>query len=484
MISRYGRKTVNAWIALGPRFLPFADAATADLPLSRLLRLSLFQLSVGMATVLLIGTLNRVMIVELKVATWLVATMVALPLVFAPFRVLIGHKSDGHVSAFGWRRVPWIWYGTVMQFSGLAIMPFALLVMTDAPDAPAWLGPGAAALAFFLTGAGLHTVQTAGLALATDIAPEDRRPRVVALLYVTLLLGMVGGALLFGWLLTDFSAKRLIQVVQGCAAATVVLNFIALWKQEGRDPARVARLREKDRRTPTFATMLAGFRADPRAARLLVTVAFGTIGFNMQDIILEPYGGEILGLSVSATTVLTAMLALGMLGGLALAARQLGRDGSPYRYAGLGIVIGIAGFSLIVFSAPLDAPLMFRTGSVLIGFGNGLFVVCTLIAAMELSEVTDTGFALGAWGAVQATAMGAGILLGGALRDVIGAAAMAGALGEALREPATGYAMVYHLEIILLFVSLVALGPLVATERRLRASTSRTRAFGLAEMPG
>ena len=69
---------------LGPRFLPFADAATAELPLGRLLRLSLFQVSVGMAAVLLIGTLNRVMIVELGVPAWLVALMVSLPLVFAP----------------------------------------------------------------------------------------------------------------------------------------------------------------------------------------------------------------------------------------------------------------------------------------------------------------------------------------------------------------------------------------------------------------
>ena len=56
-----------------PRFLPFADAATAELPLGRLLRLSLFQVSVGIAVVLLNGTLNRVMIVELGVPTWLVA---------------------------------------------------------------------------------------------------------------------------------------------------------------------------------------------------------------------------------------------------------------------------------------------------------------------------------------------------------------------------------------------------------------------------
>ena len=90
-----------------PRFLPFADAATPELPLGRLLRLSLFQVSVGMAVVLLIGTLNRVMIVELGVPAWLVAVMVALPLVFAPFRALVGFRSDTHRSVLGWRRVPY-----------------------------------------------------------------------------------------------------------------------------------------------------------------------------------------------------------------------------------------------------------------------------------------------------------------------------------------------------------------------------------------
>jgi BCD family chlorophyll transporter-like MFS transporter len=31
-------KTAKAWTRINPRFLPFADVATADLPLSRLLR--------------------------------------------------------------------------------------------------------------------------------------------------------------------------------------------------------------------------------------------------------------------------------------------------------------------------------------------------------------------------------------------------------------------------------------------------------------
>ena len=51
--------------AYGTRFMPFADAASPELPMARLLRLSLFQVVIGMVTALLVGTLNRVMIVEL-----------------------------------------------------------------------------------------------------------------------------------------------------------------------------------------------------------------------------------------------------------------------------------------------------------------------------------------------------------------------------------------------------------------------------------
>ncbi|MEL0210472.1 MAG: PucC family protein [Novosphingobium sp.] len=140
------RQALSAkWSKVALTWLPFADAASAEIPLSRLLRLSLFQVSVGMMTVLLNGTLNRVMIVELGIPAWLVSLMIAIPLLAAPFRALIGHKSDVHRSVLGWRRVPFIWFGTLMQFGGLAIMPFALLLMAR-PELFA-IGVAASALA-------------------------------------------------------------------------------------------------------------------------------------------------------------------------------------------------------------------------------------------------------------------------------------------------------------------------------------------------
>ncbi|MBX2856280.1 MAG: BCD family MFS transporter [Rhodobacteraceae bacterium] len=473
---------------LGPHLMPFLDAASDDLPLKRLLRLSLFQVSVGMAAVLLTGTLNRVMIVEMGVSSWLVSLVVALPLVSAPLRALIGFRSDEHKSILGWRRTPYLWFGSLLQFGGLAIMPFALILMSGDTTGPYWVGPAAGCLAFLMVGAGMHTVQTAGLALATDIAPEEARPRVVALLYVMLLVGMAISALAFGLLLSDFSQLRLIQLVQGAAALTLVLNLIALWGQEVRDPALTSPTRPR----PRFAEAWASFANSGPVGRVLLAVGLGTAAFSMQDVLLEPYGGQVLGLGVGATTALTALQAGGALAGFALAARFLSRGADPYRLAAYGALAGMPGFSALIFAAPLESAMLFRFGVTLIGFGGGVFAVGALTAAMALAKQQaavaqrsgQAGLALGAWGAVQASAMGGAIALGGAIRDLVNAPAMRGDFGPQFVDPALGYSVVYHIEILLLFATLVAIGPLARLSQDQRRRQAEAEKFGLSEFPG
>ncbi|WP_299146334.1 PucC family protein [uncultured Tateyamaria sp.] len=467
---------------LSLRALPFADAASDGLPLDQLLRLSLFQVSVGMASVMLLGTLNRVMIVELSVPAMIVAVMIALPVLIAPFRALLGFKSDNYRSSIGWKRVPYIWFGSLWQFGGLAVMPFALLVLGGdvVHDIP-FAGQVLAALAFLMTGLGLHMTQTAGLALASDRATDETRPRVVALLYVMFLVGMGISALIIGGLLSNYSDLRLIRVVQGAAVIGVALNLVALWKQEAVRPM------SRDERAaprPLFRDAWADYARGGQAGRLLACVFVGTMAFNMQDVLLEPYGGEILGLSVSATTLLTALWAAGALAGFAWAGRRLAAGSNAYRLAGAGILAGVWAFSLVIFAAPMQASALFYAGATLIGFGGGLFAVSTLTAAMTMPAqgVAGRGLALGAWGAAQATAAGVAIALGGTLRDWIGALATSGAWGEALNSAATGYSFVYHAEIGLLFVTLVILGPLVRTSSPL-TQAERPQPMGLADFP-
>ena len=463
-MNAIGRKLVSGLQQLGPRFMPFADVASADVPLSRLLRLSLFQVSVGMALTLLVGTLNRVMIVELKVSATLVALMVALPVLYAPFRALVGFRSDTHRSALGWRRVPFIWMGTLIQFGGLATMPFALLVLSGAQAAahlPPWVGPLCAGISFLMVGAGLHTTQTAGLALTTDLVPVESHPRVVGLMYVMLLLGSIVSGLAFGAMLQDFTPARLVQVIQGAAVATLLLNTVALWKQELRRPPRGAVQLARPRFTEAWNSYIQG----PGARRRLLAIGLGTMAFGMQDVLLEPYGGQVLGMTVGSTTLLTAALAAGGLMGFGLASSILSRGADPARMGVVGACIGLPAFAAVLLaSVTLSVPL-FALGAYLIGLGAGMFSHGTLTITMNCATKEQTGLALGVWGAVQATSAGVAVALGGLLRDGVGALASSNIFGAALNRPATGYAFVYGVELLLLLATITVMRTLVAERR-------------------
>lgn len=462
------------------KWRPFADIATPEMPLSRLLRLSLFQLTCGMVQTLFFGTLNRVMILELKLSATIVSVMIAIPLLVAPFRALIGFRSDTHRSVLGWKRVPFVWAGSMMQFAGLTIMPFALIVLGgDQHWGPRFIGYVGSGVAFFLVGAGAHTIQTAGLALASDIAPEAKRPRIIALMYLMLLIGTVLSSLVLGVALQGFTEGKLIQVIQATAVFTVVVNTYSMWRQEAR--VRGVTPYQKGERRPLFREAWRTFAEGGAAVRLLVAVGCGFFAFNMQDVLLEPYGGEILGFSVSQTTGLTGVMAVGGIFAFMVAALLLERGLDPIRLAALGVATGIVAFACVILAAPLHSAMLFQGGTFLIGTGEGLFGVGTLSAAMGLRDSAQHGIALGAWGAVFATTEGLALASSGAIRDELARMIAEGRVGAVLSNPAMPYSVVYAIEIVTLFATLVALGPLVSMVRA--GAIRRQQEFGLADLP-
>jgi BCD family chlorophyll transporter-like MFS transporter len=271
-------------------------------------------------------------------------------------------------------------------------------------------------------------------------------------MYVMLLFGMIASALAFGAFLADFSPGRLVQVIQASAVMTLVLNAAALWKMEGRSRSTMTPTHQ----APSFAESWARFIHGGHAIRRLIVVGAGTMAFSMEDVLLEPYGGQVLHLSVGDTTKLTATLAIGGLLGFGLASRVLSRGADPFRMAGYGALVGLPAFISVMLAAPLGSALLFGTGTLLIGFGAGLFGHGTLTATMNLAPRNQTGLALGAWGAVQASAAGVAIALGGILRDLISGMAPQSPLG-----PATGYDFVYCLELVLLLGTLLTMIPLI-----------------------
>ncbi|HEY5308161.1 MAG TPA: MFS transporter, partial [Casimicrobiaceae bacterium] len=230
-----------------------------------------------------------------------------------------------------------------------------------------------------------------------------------------------------------------------------------LWKQETRNPGATAAAAPR----PTFRESWTSFTEGGRAGRRLIAVGLGTMAFSMEDVLLEPYGGQVLHLSVSATTKLTATLAVGGLLGFGLASRVLSRGADPFRMASYGVLVGVPAFLAVIFAAPLGSPMLFAMGTLLIGFGAGLFGHGTLTATMNLAPVDQRGLALGAWGAVQATAAGLAVAAGGIVRDVVAGVALRGSAGNVVDASASGYMTVYSIEIVLLFAALYTMFPLL-----------------------
>jgi BCD family chlorophyll transporter-like MFS transporter len=110
---------------------------------------------------------------------------------------------------------------------------------------------------------------------------------------------------------------------------------------------------------------------------------------------------------------------------------------------------------------------MFLVGNFLVGFGGALFSHATLTATIMRAPVQQTGLALGAWGAVQATAAGIGMALSGVLRDLINL--------QYAGNPAGGYIAVYCVEILLLAITIAALAPLIRSSKQ----TDQTSRFAL-----
>jgi BCD family chlorophyll transporter-like MFS transporter len=123
--------------------------------------------------------------------------------------------------------------------------------------------------------------------------------------------------------------------------------------------------------------------------------------------------------------------------------------------ASWGALTGLPAFVCVILAAPMLSVPLFVLGIFLIGLGGGLFAHGTLTASMNLAQPEQTGLAIGAWGAVQATAAGIGVALGGVLRDGV----------AQWSDSVTGYTTVYSIEVVMLILTLVAMRPLLRNSR-------------------
>jgi BCD family chlorophyll transporter-like MFS transporter len=381
-------------------------------PMAHHLRLAAFPVAYGLGGVLIGGTLNRVMIAEFGLPATLVALLFSIPLLLSPLRLWFGHCSDGHPIG-GRRREPYMLLGALLIGGG--VYAIAWVTGRFAASLPVFAAAGAGA--FLLYGVGRNLAHNSYHALVAEKFTGGRRARAMTLYEVATLLGAVVGAGLLGRAMEHYDPNRLLTVAGGVALVVVLLTFIAAPGQEtgGVAVERAGRAREKP-----FAQVLRDYVfADPQVRRLFVVVIFTFTGTLAQDVLLEPYGALVLGMSVGQTTRLTMFWGLGVLVAMLLSGLLLLRWLGALRLMRIGLGLSIVVFSGVAAVGLAGAPESFRWLVLGLGFCAGLTGAGMLSSVVEFTTPERAGLLMGVWGMANMLGHAAGSLMGGVIVDTL-----------------------------------------------------------------
>ncbi len=411
-----------------------------------ILRLGLVQTALGAVVVLTTSAINRVMVVELALAATVPGLLVGLHYAMQVLRPRMGHGSD-----VGGRRTPWIVGGTAVLALGGTGAAASVAAVEAAGLAP---GMALAVASFLLIGAGVAAAGTPLLALlAARVAPE-RRAAAASIVWIMMIAGFVVTTAAAGRLLDPYSPARLLAVSAGVCGLAFLLASVAVWGVEPRPPSRPAPPAEAApaapaRQRPAFRDALRQVWAERDARRFAAFVFVSMLAYSAQDLIVEPFGGAVFGLSLGETTRLASVQHAGVLLGMvavALAGSMRAADrGARLRRLTVGgcagaalAVLGLAALGLFAEARPLAAACF------AVGLGDGVFAAGAIASMMHLAGRDGeerSGLRMGVWGAAQATAFGLGGLAGTAAVDAARIAFGA--------PPAAAYAAVFAADALL-----------------------------------
>lgn len=405
-------------------------------------RLGLVQACLGAVVVICTSTLNRLMVVELALPALLPGLLVGLHYAVQMVRPRMGYGAD-----MGRRCTPWM-------MGGVAVLALGGWL---AAAAVAWMGhaflPGLAlsVLAFVLIGLGVSACGTSLLVLMAKRVPPARRAPAATLVWMMMILGFALTSIIVGRLIDPYSPQRLLLVTGGLGGVVVVLSALALWRLEGpvRDGDKSA---APTRARPDFRRALAEVWAEPRARLFTLFVFLSMLAYSGQDLILEPFAGQVFGLTPGQTTQLSGLQHAAVLSGMLWvafigSAPVRGRLGSVQAWMVWGCVLSAVAMAGLCSAGLSDGHWPLRTNVALLGWANGAFSIAAIATMMTLSSEGAEGregTRMGLWGAAQAIAFALGGTLGTAASDLA---------RWLLASDALAYASVFMLEALVFLVS-------------------------------
>jgi BCD family chlorophyll transporter-like MFS transporter len=379
------------------------------------------------------------MIKELALSATLVAILASLPYLFSPIQVAIGSYSDRH-PILGFHRTPYILAGLVLCVLGMVVSPqVAFLLAENFP-----LGLLAGVLAFGAWGMGYNLSAVSYLSLASELSGPNERGKTIATMWFMMIAAIIVTAIGLSRMVDPYTPEALIRAFGVVAAFAFFLGVAGLIKLEPRSTRRVG---ETASEAYTVKQMTSAITANPVARVFFIYLLLLLAAILGQDVLLEPFGAEAFGMTVTQTTRITSIWGTFVLLAIVIAGLLEGRV-TKRLVAQLGNTGALLGFITIVISGILINQSVFYTGVILLGIGTGLSTVANLSLMFDLTVPGMVGLYIGAWGFSNALSRLVGSVLGGVVRDVV-----TQVTGDAL----SGYLVVFGIEAAMLLIATIML---------------------------
>lgn len=396
-------------------------------------RLCLANAAIGALSALPLNLFNRLMTVELALPAILPGLLVALHYGVQFTRPYWGHRSDARGG-----RTPFVLGGIAVVGLGLILAAYGIAVVDDPTLAIlTWI------VGYIAIGLGIGAAGTSFLALLATAAPDDKKGAAATVAWLALIIGAIAASIGSGIALEPYSDARLMAVVPVVAAAALMVAFIATVGVERRLGAVPAPSE------PKLGPALRETWDDPAARAFTGFVFLSIFAFFLSELVLEPFAGHVHGLPPEDSTKLSgAKDGAALLGMIAAGALSTFGLGSLRDWAVLGCIISAAGLIGLALGLAL-IPF-----TVVLGLGNGLFVVGAIGSMMRLAAAKDgaAGTRMGVFGAAQAIAAGLAGLVATGILDLTRLAA----------STETAYATVFGIEAILFLAAALVAGRLLS----------------------
>jgi BCD family chlorophyll transporter-like MFS transporter len=262
----------------------------------RSLKIGSFNLGSALVDILTASVWNRVMITDLGAGATPISLLLALRYLLAPLSIWAGFRSDTKPIG-GLRRTPYIWIGRALMLLAVLLLPISLSQLSiDLGNPIGWV----LAVAIFIAyGAGTAISGGPYLALIHDRTPAAKRGLAMSIAQTQLLLGFAISPIVFGRLLPTYSAEQFqaLAIMTGVTAA--LFWFFSIWREDRKVTADESDQQEE---RPRLGVMVKQMWADRRARRFAIFLSLGAIASFAQDAVLEPFGGDVFGMTGGRTT--------------------------------------------------------------------------------------------------------------------------------------------------------------------------------------